>query len=191
MNGDLNHAPIAPVRIVLTGFMGAGKTTVGRLLANELAWAFVDLDDTIVAREGRCIADIFATLGEVAFRELEHHALHEAIQKTHCVVALGGGAIELSANRELLYSSPGTHVVFLEAPLEILEVRCTEQQRKGAAIRPVFSEKSKLITRYTDRLPHYRMAHQTVVTVDHDPADVVRSILAGFDLSTKSSSHPS
>lgn len=179
------------MRIVLTGFMGAGKTTVGRLLATKLTWSFVDLDDLIIANEGRSIADIFAAAGESVFREREHRALNEVLGKSRMVLALGGGAMELAENRNLLHNFQDTHVVFLEAPLEILEARCTEQQRTDAAIRPIFADKDRLLARYTDRLPHYRMAHQTVVTVDRNPEEVVHAILTGLDFSTKSSSHPS
>jgi len=180
-----------PVRIVLTGFMGAGKTTVGRVLAHHLDWMFVDLDDVIVQMEGQSIAALFATIGESAFRERERVALETILPRQSLVLSLGGGAIELEANRNLLHSMPDTRVVFLEAPLEILEARCQqEQHHPGAVVRPVFADKERLLQRYIDRLPHYRTAHHTVVTTDRKPEDVALSILSAFDFDRKLPSHP-
>src|ERR1700681_4583350 len=100
------HAlPRAPFAVSLVGFMGAGKTTVGRALAARLGWRFVDLDDLVQARDGRTIEQIFHQGGEPAFRELEHQILAEvtAGMEAVCVVdrsreaglvvlGLGGGA---------------------------------------------------------------------------------------------------
>src|SRR5512135_1713202 len=96
-----------PLRaIVLVGFMGAGKTTVGQELARLLGWRFVDLDDRITARAGRSIARIFAESGEAAFRAAESRALAEFVGElagaAPCVLALGGGAFVQPANQHLL-----------------------------------------------------------------------------------------
>jgi hypothetical protein len=111
------QAPVPALRtIVLVGFMGAGKTSVGRILSKRLGWAFEDLDDRIQAREQRTIEDIFRNSGEAAFRQIEHDALRAALsdRKKACILALGGGAFVQSSNAELLKSA-GLPVVFLDA----------------------------------------------------------------------------
>jgi len=103
-------------RLVLTGFMGAGKTTVGRLLAARLNWEFLDLDAYIESRSGLSVPAIFATHGERRFRRLESAALASALSRSSLVLALGGGAPEVLTNRLLLEQTPGTATIFLDAP---------------------------------------------------------------------------
>lgn len=92
------------MRITLYGFMGAGKTTLGKALAQRLDYRFVDLDAEIVKETGKSIPDIFAQDGEIAFRKIEHQVLKEFIKrnKDNVVLALGGGAILQPNNRKLL-----------------------------------------------------------------------------------------
>src|ERR1039458_10313852 len=92
---ETQTAPAAPSRrIVLTGFMGSGKTTVGPLVASRLGWSFVDVDDAIEAEAGTTIAELFARHGEQAFRERERAAIARLAAGDGLVLALGGGAIE-------------------------------------------------------------------------------------------------
>jgi shikimate kinase len=83
-----------PVRIVLTGFMGSGKSTVGPLVAERLGWRFIDADDVIEREAGTTISQIFAQQGESAFRDLEHKTIRQLALEENLVLALGGGAIE-------------------------------------------------------------------------------------------------
>lgn len=105
-----------PERVFLIGFMGAGKSTVGRLLADRLGFGFVDLDAAIEARSGRSIAEIFAEDGEPAFRAMEHEALLEYAGLKNMIVACGGGVVVDHANRAVLRES-GT-VVYLRVTAE-------------------------------------------------------------------------
>ncbi|MGA7351235.1 MAG: shikimate kinase, partial [Acidobacteriaceae bacterium] len=116
--------PAHPSRILLTGFMGAGKTTVGALLAESLDWDFVDSDLLVEARAGMTVAEIFERRGETAFREMEAAAIRDAAPEDRLVVALGGGALEMAATRDLVAGWPNALVVFLDAPLETLLARC-------------------------------------------------------------------
>ena len=101
--------PAAPIRrIVLTGFMGSGKTTVGPLVAARLGWRFIDVDDVIVAETGMAITEFFARHGEAAFRERERATIARLADEDGLVLALGGGAIEHSATRDLLLTTAGT-----------------------------------------------------------------------------------
>ena len=94
--------PSLPINIVLTGFMGAGKTAVGREVASRLGRPFVDMDDTIVARAQMSVPDIFARHGEAHFRQLERDVICELAEKRGLVIATGGGALVDAANRELM-----------------------------------------------------------------------------------------
>ncbi len=89
--------------LILIGFMGAGKTTVGKLLAEECGMSFADTDERIVAEQGRSIPDIFAAEGEPFFRDLETNLLKQMLTDTeHCVIAVGGGLPVRAENRTLL-----------------------------------------------------------------------------------------
>lgn len=156
--------PLQIRRIVLTGFMGAGKSTVGALLAKKLAWEFVDADAVIEARAGKTIAAIFAEQGEPAFRALEAEAIRDLCRREKLVLALGGGALEMEFTRALWNQIGQTCVVFLDAPLETLVERCLSQP--GAAERPVLADRDRLLRRFQARLPHYRAAHITIATKD-------------------------
>src|ERR1051326_6210130 len=92
-------------RLYLVGFMGAGKTTVGRRLAKKLGWKFLDLDEEIEHREGRTVANIFKEDGERHFRSLEHSCLKELASVPKAVIAMGGGAFVDPENRELAEST--------------------------------------------------------------------------------------
>src|SRR4051812_33991082 len=92
--------------VVLLGYRGCGKTTIGRKLADRMWIKFVDTDDLIVAAAGKSIREIFETDGEEKFRELETEAVKVACAKPDHVIALGGGAVLRDENRALLKSLP-------------------------------------------------------------------------------------
>jgi shikimate kinase len=161
--------------IVLTGFMGAGKTTVGALLAERLGWTFVDSDHVVEARARMTVAEIFERHGEADFRRMETDAVRETAGREHVVLALGGGAQESPANRTFLASLPQVRVVFLEAPLETLAGRCAGQP--DAPARPILRDRERLAARWQARQPLYREAHLTVATADRSPAEVANCIV--------------
>lgn len=170
--------------IVLIGFMGAGKSTIGALLARSLGWRFVDSDHAIENRTGRTIAQIFAEDGEAAFRALEAEAIRDHARSDNLVLALGGGAIENDLTREMLAGLLETRIVFLDAPLEVMVARCLAQP--GATERPVLADRERLLERFSNRLPHYRRAHLIVATAQLSPAEVVQSVIAGLAAETVS-----
>lgn len=165
-------------RVVLTGFMGAGKSTIGPLLAGRLNWEFVDVDRAIELRTGKEVARIFAEDGEARFRVLEAEAIREFCNGDDLVLALGGGAMETESTRDLLAGLETTCVVFLDAPLDVLLERCLTQE--NAAERPVLADREKLVERFNRRLAHYRKADVTVATSELSPDEVVGRILAGI-----------
>jgi shikimate kinase len=129
--------------VFLVGFMGAGKTSVGRALGQRLNWLFEDLDDRIEQREGRRVAEIFRDSGEAAFRRAEHLALQQVLEQSRGgvpkIIALGGGAFAQPANAELLEAS-GVPTVFLDAPVEELWQRCRQQTAQTGAERPLLKD---------------------------------------------------
>ena len=164
--------------IVLTGFMGAGKSTVGPLLAERLSWTFLDLDTEIERLAGHSVAEIFRIHGEAHFRAREARTLQSLITRPRTVLALGGGAIESESSRQLLATTPGLCTVYLSAPIEDLIDRCLAQQQQTNATRPVLADRERLHTRWSSRLPHYQQAHLCVETSHLTPEQVASNIAA-------------
>jgi shikimate kinase len=160
-------------RIVLTGFMGSGKSTVGPLLAQRLGWRFVDADDVIVADTGIPIAEFFARHGEAAFREREHATIARLAEEDALVLALGGGAIETEALRELLLQSAGTLLVHLDVRLETTLARCSGTEHT----RPVLADQANLRARYERRTPLYRLAHVSIAADEVTPEQLTEAII--------------
>lgn len=170
-----------PKRIVLTGFMGAGKSALGPRLAQRLGWSFIDLDDEIVRTEQKSIAHIFDSIGEAHFRKLEHAALASALKSERVVLALGGGAMETEANRHLLYEDQRTLLLYLAAPLEVLIARCEQQLEQKAVRRPILEKRAELRERFLRRQPLYESADWTVDTTSQTLDELVESVLARWN----------
>jgi shikimate kinase len=163
-------------RIVLTGFMGAGKTSTGRELAKRLGWEFADLDAVIEAGAGLTIAELFERDGEAEFRRMESSALARSLARKKIVLALGGGAVETLTNRLLLEQTPATLNVFLDAPFSILQQRV--MRHNGGAVRPVFSDAAAAEKRFQQRLPFYqRIAGIRVETTTMDLKHTVEGLI--------------
>src|SRR6185437_3822488 len=157
---DDTNAPRPVERIVLTGFMGSGKSTIGRRLAQRLGWRFIDLDSFIEQRDGRAVSRIFAESGEDAFRIMETDALASLLREPRLVVALGGGALETQANRHALGAASQTCTVLLTAPFEVLYDRCQQQIDAGAGsplpVRPLLGDREAGAVRLASREANYR-----------------------------------
>ena len=167
-------------RIVLTGFMGAGKTSVGRLLAERLGWNFLDLDAHLEARAGATVPELFAQHGEPHFRRLESSALASALAHSSTVLALGGGTPEQFTNRLLLEQTPGTLIIFLDAPFETLFDRCMLQSFASPEhSRPLLSSPADAEARFHARIPLYRrLARITLPTTSLTTLQAAESILS-------------
>jgi shikimate kinase len=161
--------------IYLVGFMGCGKSTVGRALADELGWKFFDLDDEIEDGAGSSISEIFDRQGEEIFRALEASALAKrvrAVQAGHPqVIALGGGALMDDKNFELV-SNHGV-VVWLDAPFDLIEKRVSAESH-----RPLAREPQKLRELFDVRCPRYAQAHYRVEAPEEEAMATVQRILA-------------
>lgn len=165
----------APVNAVfLVGFMGAGKSSVGRALGQRLNWIFEDLDDRIERQEGRRVAEIFRDSGEAEFRRVEHEALRRLLEELRLgsagvrrpigrVIALGGGAFVQKNNAALLKRS-GVPTVFLDAPTDELWQRCCTQSEQTGAERPLLRSPIQFRELYEARREGYAKASITIST---------------------------
>jgi shikimate kinase len=167
--------------VVLLGFMGAGKTTVGRSLAALLLCDFYDLDHVIEQRERKSVAEIFASSGEAEFRRIESAALAALLQdqrpKSDLVIALGGGAFVQKQNRMALEAA-GAITVLLEAPLEELRRRCGSESK----VRPLAQQEARFNELFAARRADYALARFKVQTmgkpVEEISAEIARLLNA-------------
>jgi shikimate kinase len=155
--------------------MGSGKTTIGGLLARQLAWRFVDLDDRIEETTGLRIPEIFERLGELAFRQMEAEQLRAALGRAAesnepTVLALGGGTYAQTGAPEFLRNS-GIPVVWLNPSIEVLLARCMTMTG-----RPLFRDEASFRALYAQRLPSYQQASYRVDS-SGEPSQVVAEIL--------------
>jgi shikimate kinase len=172
--------PPAYSAVALIGFMGAGKTTVGRELAARIGWRFLDLDLLIEEREQRTIAHIFRQDGEAAFRRIELALLRELIEpvkRGHAVLALGGGAFAQPGVQRCLEAA-SIPAVFLDAAAAELFRRC-EETRVDRPLRRNARQFSDLLEQ---RRPEYLKAALRVDTSAKLVGEVVQEIISRLDL---------
>ena len=172
--------------VFLVGFMGSGKSSVGRELANRLDWKFVDLDRQIEVREQKSIPQIFDQHDEQGFRAAETAALLALLDlmqsmTSASVIALGGGAFGQPANRQLISDWP---TVFLDSSLDELWNRCSEDE----SVRPLRRDRQQFSRLYEERLPSYRQATITVVTSGRDISSICAEIEGKLNLGKSLSS---
>ncbi len=160
--------------IYLIGFMGSGKSTVGKLLADRLGWAFVDLDAEIEAEQNASISDIFDKHGEEYFRQIEGEALRKRVRRIQtgrpAVVALGGGAFAQPGNYALLEDNGVT--IWLDCPLEKARERVAKDSN-----RPLARDSRRFEELYYNRRESYARADYRVEASADDPERVVEAIL--------------
>lgn len=171
MNLKLKRTP----GIYLVGFMGSGKSTIGRKLAEELGWSFVDIDDDIETQQHMPIADIFEQKGESEFREIENRALAERVRQVRnsrpLVVALGGGAFVQQRNAELI--QPNGVSIWLDCPLDIVKERVAKETH-----RPLARDPERFEALFRERQSAYARAEYRVEIHSDDPSVAVKEILA-------------
>lgn len=160
--------------IYLVGFMGCGKSTVGRALADELGWSFIDLDEDIEKAAGCTISHIFETRGEAAFRELETGALKKRVASVRSgrpqVISLGGGAFSTEENFDLAFNHGIT--IWLDTPYELIEGRVAAETH-----RPLARDPLRMRHLYESRRDDYSRSDFRIEPHDDDPAKIVARIL--------------
>jgi len=158
--------------VYLTGFMGAGKSTVGRALAEELGRQFVDLDEEVESLAGCAISEIFRRRGETEFRALEIQALRDLRAPNPLVVATGGGVLSRAGARRVMSERGVT--VWIDVPFEVLAQRLAETEPSS---RPMFRDENQARELWESRLPDYERADMRVrLRGSETPPEVARSI---------------
>ena len=156
MDNKLKRAP----GVYLTGFMGSGKTTVARVLADRLGWDFIDLDAEIEVAEQTTIADIFETRGEPEFRRIETETLKKVMRRIErgmpSVIALGGGSFAQALNAELLEGHGIS--VWLDCQFETIEARINGARIMEADSRPLARDPERFRLLYEERRAAYGLA---------------------------------
>lgn len=171
--------------MVLIGFMGAGKSSVGQALGERLGWTFEDLDRRIELREKRKVSEIFRESGERGFRRAEHAALKDMLKElqpgTGRVVALGGGAFVQKNNTTMIEASR-VPTVFLDANAEELWRRCTEQAATKGTERPLLGGLHSFRALYETRRPGYLKASFRQDTAGKTVAEIVAALVETLGL---------
>lgn len=171
-----------PDRIFLCGFMGAGKSTIGRKLSEKLDLDFLDLDEKIEDMAGQSIPEIFEESGENVFRTIERRALLEVVREYEGIVALGGGSVQ---NQHMLdHLKLNGLLVFVETPIRVILDRISEAENRPLLLDEQGNSKDKetleqeLSELYEDRLPLYK---QAVLTITNDgsqtPEQLVETLI--------------
>lgn len=163
--------------IYLVGFMGTGKTIVGKLLAKKLERKFVEMDEQIERKEGKRIAELFAHQGEAYFRQCETSMLNEIAKESGLIVSCGGGIVVDQHNREVLQTT-GV-MVCLTASVDVIYERI-----KGCTSRPLLAvtdPKREIKNLLAQRLPFYAQAHYTVDTSSLSVQEVVEKVVEALD----------
>lgn len=161
------------MNIVLCGFMGCGKTTVGRVLAKRTGMPFVDMDNYIEEKVGMTVSEIFAKYGEDHFRNLEHEAAKELAEKNGCVISAGGGTLIYERNVEALRKS--CRIVLLDVPLDTIKYRLRNDKKRPLLQRP---DKDKAMQELFDRrMPLYRAAARYTVNAALTPYKTAREVM--------------
>ena len=159
--------------VILCGFMGCGKSTVGSLLAKKTGMSFVDMDSYIEKKENKTVSMIFAESGEEHFRALERQAAKELSEKSGLVIAAGGGTLVYKENVDVLKKSG--RIVLLELPVETVAKRLANDTTRPLLNRPDKDEAMREL--FNKRLPLYRAAADVIVDANNSPMQVCLEIM--------------
>lgn len=145
-------------KIALTGFMGAGKSTTGQLISQQLGLAFVDVDREIERVHASSALSLFQKLGVDKFRDIECQIMMKCLELTNTVVALGGAAVDLPANQRFLLDRYTGLLVFLDGDFEVLIRRCLDESAETSTYRPLLHRHQKALMRFNSRRA-WNLAH--------------------------------
>lgn len=163
--------------IVLCGFMGSGKSTIGNLLSRKMGMAFIDLDAYIEKKENKSVSQIFADSGEEYFRQLERNAVSELAHKKSIILAAGGGTLTFQQNIDTLKNADNK-IILLDVPVEVVAQRLKNDTKRPLLNRP---DKEKVMRElYEKRLPLYRSAADIIVNAANSPMQVCMEIISNI-----------
>ena len=163
--------------IVLCGFMGSGKSTIGNLLSKKMGMAFIDLDAYIEKKENKSVSQIFEESGEEYFRQLERDAVKELAYKKSIILATGGGTLTFQQNVDTLKNA-NNKIILLDLPVEVISKRLQGDTKRPLLNRP---DKEKVMRElYEKRLPLYRSAADIIVNAANSPMQVCMEIMANL-----------
>lgn len=155
-------------RILLIGFMGSGKTSLGKLLAEKFKYDFLEQDQEVLKlSEFKSINEIFEQKGEDFFREIEHQSLKNSVARDKVVISTGGGVIKLEKNVEVLKQT-GNIVIYLKTEFSEIEKRLN-----GVEDRPLFKDKNKALELFKAREPIYLEIADFVINTDGKTLDEI------------------
>ena len=169
--------------IILIGYMGSGKTTIGQNLSQIIDFEFVDLDDYIQIKEGMNIPDIFKSKGEIYFRKKEHLYLKEVLSKKNIVLSLGGGTPCYGTNMEAILNAKHAHSIYLKSALPNLVERLKNEKHKRPLIAHLNADEelTEFIGKHLfERSFYYNQSHQTIVTDNKNVREVTQEIVASL-----------
>lgn len=159
--------------IILCGFMGCGKSTVGKNIARKTGKHFLDMDTYIEEKAGMSVSEIFEKCGESGFRDMEHEACKELSQMSGYIIASGGGAFTFSRNAEV-FKGKDT-IVLLDVPLDIIKFRLRNDKTRPLLQKP---DKDKVMQElYEKRLPLYSSAADIVVSGKNTPMKTALAVI--------------
>ena len=163
--------------IILCGFMGCGKSTVGKNIARKTGKQFLDMDTYIEEKAGMSVSEIFEKYGESGFRDMEHEACKELSEKSGYIIASGGGAFTFSRNAEV-FKGKDT-IVLLDVPLDVIKFRLRNDKTRPLLQKP---DKDKVMQElYEKRLPLYTSAADIVVSGKNTPMKTAFAVIEAVD----------
>lgn len=170
------------MNIFLCGYMGVGKSTVGKILAEGLHYSFVDLDLFIEAQEGMSIPSIFSSKGEAIFRELEEKAVLELLKGDNKIIALGGGSLENPNINKRIRSS--ALLIYLEAGVDFLNARLKNEKKDRPLIANIDDEKLKdfISSHLESRANNYQKAQLKINVENKSPDEIAAFLIEYMDL---------
>ena len=163
--------------VVLLGYMGSGKSTIGKQLADDLGYAFLDLDDFIEANQKRSISELFEVKGEIQFRTIERRAVETVCRSyDNLVLALGGGTPCYSNTMTFLVEHPNVYTVYLKSSIQTLYNRLVDEKSKRPLIAQISDEKlTEFIAKHVfERSKFYNQA-QLVILSENNPVKAIAS----------------
>lgn len=163
--------------IVLCGFMGCGKSTIGKNIAKKTGRRFLDMDTYIEKKSGMTVSEIFEKYGENEFRDMEHEACKELAEKSNLIIASGGGAFTFERNVRVFKGKD--KIVLLDVPLNIIKYRLRNDKTRPLLQKPDRDKVMKEL--YEKRLPIYKKAADITVSGKSSPMKTALAVIAAVE----------